>query len=161
MKDFLLFLPITALYLAIKSSATPWLPLDLILIITIHLAITRPTAIGVLLVFVLGYMEDSFMTSHVGTSSIALIVTYLSLHLFSHKLQIRGANSLTLMVLSYSLAKSIIIVYVLSGQSDLSLIYKSIIPIALLTGLVAPFITNLLARLDEWFDLNNYKGSLH
>ena len=59
MKEFLIFLPLTILYLALKSALFPNVPApDIPLIIIFYMASRKASIEGVLLAFVLGYVED-------------------------------------------------------------------------------------------------------
>ncbi|MEE8575313.1 MAG: hypothetical protein V3T30_07865, partial [Thermodesulfobacteriota bacterium] len=77
MKDFLIFIPLTALYLAFKSTVLPTLPLfDLPLIIVFFLAYRCPSIHGVFLAFFLGYLDNIFSASIIGSSSFSLVLIY-------------------------------------------------------------------------------------
>lgn len=162
MRDYIIIIPITIIFLLIKSSILQWLPLpDLLLIITFHTALTRPAALGVLLVFIMGYLSDAFNGAIIGSNSFGLILVYLATYLFSHKLHLKGTSWQTLMLGGFSLVKGLLVFYIISGVTEVDFLYKVIIPVALMTGLLAPFILTILSRIDDRFELNKFKGSLH
>lgn len=162
MKDYLIMIPLTILFLLIKSSILYWMPLpDLLLIIVFHIALTRPTAYGVVLSFVIGYLADAFTGGVIGITSLSLIIVFLFTYIFSHKLQIKSRNSQTVMLGLLALAKGLIVYYLMSDMVDISIIYIVVMPTALMTGLVAPAAITLMLRLDDRFELNKFKGSFH
>ncbi len=162
MKDYIIILPLAILFLLIKSTILPWMPLpDVLLIITFHLAITRPTAIGVILTFVMGYLSDAFTGGVMGVTSFSLIIVYVFTYLFSHKLQIKSRNAQTIMLGLFSLVKGLVVYYLMLDIVNLAVLYKVIIPTALMTGLLAPIIILALLRLDDRFELNKFKGTFH
>lgn len=161
MRDYIIIIPISIVFLLIKSSIFSWMPLpDLLLIITFHLAITRPTALGVFLIFTIGYFSDAFNGAIMGATSFGLIVIYLITYMFSHKLHLKGANWQTITLGAFSLVKGLLVFYIISGATEVELLYKVIVPTALMTGLLAPFLLTMLQILDNKFDLNKFKGSL-
>lgn len=162
MKDYIIILPLAILFLLIKSTIFYWMPLpDVLLIIVFHLAITRPTAIGVILTFIIGYLSDAFTGGVMGVTSFSLIVVYVFTYLFSHKLQIKSRNAQTIMLGLFSLVKGLVIYYLILDMVSFAVLYKVIIPTALMTGLFAPAIITILLRLDERFELNKFRGTFH
>lgn len=162
MRDYIIILPLATVFLLIKSSMLYWLPLpDILLIIVFHLAITRPTAAGVVLTFIIGYLADAFTASVMGTSSFSLIVVYLAIYLFSHKIDLKSRNSQTLVLGIFATVKGLIVFYFMYDLVELSSLYKIVIPTALITGLFAPAVLPILKRLDNKFELNKFKGSFH
>ena len=84
MKEFLLFLPLTIIYLALKSTLFASFPLpDIPLIMVFYLASRKASVEGALFAFVLGYLDDAFSGSVIGASSFALVLIYLGTHLMS------------------------------------------------------------------------------
>jgi rod shape-determining protein MreD len=88
MKESLLFLPLTVIYLAIKSTLFPAFPApDLPLIIVFYMAYRKSSFEAVLLGFALGYIEDAFSAGIIGSTSFALIAVFIAVNLFSRKVQ--------------------------------------------------------------------------
>ncbi len=115
MKEFLVFVPLTVLFLAIKSTLFVNFPLpDLPLIIVFYMGYRRASLEGVLLAFALGYLDDAFNGSIIGSSSFALTSIFLAIFLLSKKVQFStpalraggvGAAALIKGVLSYAVLR--------------------------------------------------------
>ena len=88
MKDFLIFIPATIVYLAVKSTIFASFPVpDLPLIMVFYLGYTRPSLEGALLCFVVGYIEDALAGGVTGSTSFALIFIFLCAYFLSRKVQ--------------------------------------------------------------------------
>src|SRR3989304_4815710 len=73
MREFLVFLPLTIAYFALKSTLFAGFPLpDIPLIIVFYMAYRKAAVAGVLSAFAFGYLDDAFSGGIIGTSSFAL-----------------------------------------------------------------------------------------
>src|SRR5574337_1212532 len=116
MKESLVFIPLTIVFLAIKSTLFVGFPLpDLPLIIVFYMGYRRASLEGVLLAFALGYLDDAFNGSIIGSTSFALTSIFLAIFLLSKKAQFStpalraagvGAAALIKGILSYAVLKS-------------------------------------------------------
>jgi rod shape-determining protein MreD len=150
MKDFLIFLPITLLFLAVKSTIPHAIPLfDLPLLITFYVAYRRPAPEGVVLAFTLGYLEDVFSGALLGVTSFGLIIVYATVYLLSKKVDFQGAAMKVGGAGAMSLVAgfaAFVIMYVKDLQVPAA---AYILPEAVVTALFAPPLIGLLARLTE------------
>jgi rod shape-determining protein MreD len=150
MKDFLLFLPITVVYLVFKSTVFPSVPIpDVPLLIVFYIAYTRPSVEGALLGFVIGYIEDAFTAGIFGSTSFSLVVIFLAVHMLSRKMHFSTPMIRAGAAAALVLAKGALIYLVLSF-TDFDVPFLSRIAFqAVITGAFAPPIITLFARLTR------------
>ncbi len=148
MKDFLIFIPATLVYLAVKSTILASFPVpDLPLIMVFYLGYTRPSLEGALLCFVVGYIEDALAGGVTGSTSFALIFIFLSAYFLSRKVQFTSALIKGLAAFFLTLLKGALVYAVLS-PSSIGLSFRGFALLqALFTGLAAPYAIHLLSRL--------------
>lgn len=88
MSDFIIFLPLTFLYLILKSTLFSSLPVpDLPLLIVFYMAYRKPSIEGAALAFILGYIDDAFSGGVIGSTSFCLIFIYAATRLSAGKVQ--------------------------------------------------------------------------
>lgn len=88
MRELIIFLPLTFLYLILKSTLFSSLPVpDLPLLIVFYMAYRRPSIEGVALAFLLGYIDDAFSGGVIGSTSFSLIFIYAATRLSAGKVQ--------------------------------------------------------------------------
>ncbi len=86
MRDFIVFIPLAIIYLSFRVTITPELPIpDISVLIVFFLATRRPSTEGVFLSFILGYIDDIFSGTIVGSSSFSLVIIYTVLCFVSRK----------------------------------------------------------------------------
>lgn len=147
--DFLVYLPLTLLYLAARSTLAPGLPLpDLALAAVFYLAYDRPSLSGVFLAFLLGYMDDVFSGGVIGATSFSLVLAYAAAHLAARKVHFSTAAMQVLGVSVLAAVKGLATYLLLgpSGPDAVSLVY--VVPGAVVTALSAPFLIALFVRID-------------
>ena len=150
MKDFLIFLPTTLLFLALKSTILHSVPLfDLPLLISFYVAYRRPSPEGVVLAFTLGYMEDVMGGALLGVTSFGLVIVYAAAYLLSKKVDFQGAAMKVVGAGAMSLVAGLSAYIILSVKDLQAPVLAYILPEALVTALFAPAIIGLLARLTE------------
>lgn len=150
MKDFLIFLPVTIVYLVFKSTIFPSVPIpDVPLLIVFYVAYTRPSVEVAVLGFVIGYIEDAFTAGIFGSTSFSLVVIFLVVHLLSRKMHfstpmVRAGAAAVLTLLKGAL------IYTVLSFTDFDVPFLSrIVFQAIVTGAFAPAIITLLARLTR------------
>ncbi len=160
MKESLLFLPITIVYLAIKSTLFPAFPApDLSLMIVFYMAYRKASFEAVVLGFVLGYIEDAFSAGIIGSTSFALIAVFVAVNLFSRKVQfstpvMRGGG-----IFVASVAKGIII-YLIIRTSHVEVSFLSTVILqAVVTGAVSPAVLLILSRITAWVNPQSFKDN--
>lgn len=148
MKEFLIFLPLTILYLAVKSTIFPNFPLpDLPLLIVFYMAFKKPSVEGALLGFVLGYLDDAFNGGIVGTTSFSLVFIFLVMHFLAKKVQFSTPAFRAGGVAAAALLKGILTYSVLRYANVNVYFFTHVILQALVTGILAPGIITLLSRI--------------
>ncbi len=150
MKDYLIFIPATIAYLAVKSTIFASFPVpDLPLVMIFYLGYTRPSLEGALLCFVLGYIEDALAGGVTGSTSFAMTLVFLSAYFLSKKVQFTSALIKGMAAFFLTLFKGALVYAVLS-PSSIGLAFKgSALLQALFTGLAAPYAIHLLSRLKS------------
>lgn len=162
MKESLLFLPVTIVYLAVKSTLFPAFPMpDLPLIIVFYLAYRKASFEGVLLGFVLGYVEDAFSAGIIGSTSFSLIAVFIAVNLLSRKVQfstpaMRGGG-----IVAASAIKGVIIYSIIRVSHAEAGILSTVVLQAIVTGAVSPAIILFLARLTAWVSPQSFKDNVN
>src|SRR3972149_6408239 len=91
MSYFFIFLPITVIYLSIRTTLLPHLPLPDITLLAVFYAVTRRTAIsGAFLAFTLGYVEDVFLGGIIGSAPFGLVAVFAIAHLSARWVDFSG-----------------------------------------------------------------------
>ncbi|MBI5599406.1 MAG: rod shape-determining protein MreD [Deltaproteobacteria bacterium] len=155
MKDFLIMLPMTVVYLSFKSVLAPAIPFpDITLLITIFIAYERPSVRGVALSFALGYIEDVFNGGIIGTSSFALVGIFTAVHMLSRRIHFSTASIEALSAAGLGLVKGFLVWFVLR-LSDLNVpVIPQMLLGAFVTGLFAPVILSFFM----WFSGHRVPG---
>lgn len=149
MKDFLTYIPLAIIYISIKSTLAPSLPIpDMLILIAFHMASRRPSASGALLVFSLGYIEDVFSGGVIGVSSFAMGIIYMAVYLIAHKADFAETKINAIAGVVVTLIKGVISLILLRSIGIDAYIFPYIIPVALLTGLFAPVFTVIFDKID-------------
>ncbi|MEE9614268.1 MAG: hypothetical protein V3W31_04850 [Thermodesulfobacteriota bacterium] len=148
MRDFLIFLPLTVVFLSVKSTLFPGLPLpDLPLVIVFHIAYARPSVHGVVLAFMLGYVDDVFSGAIIGSTSFSLLFFFIVVYVLSKKVHFSGAAAGVLgTALGVALKGALSYAIVVSINPDLAFA-GHVLPVAVVTGLSAPFIIAGIERI--------------
>jgi rod shape-determining protein MreD len=157
MKDYLIFLPLTIGYLVLKGTIFPTVPLpDVPLIIILYVAYSKPSIEGAFLAFVIGYLEDALTAGVLGSTSFALVVVFLTVHLLSKKVEFStplvkaGAAALC------TLMKGALVYMVLSFTDfDVPFLSRTVFQ-AVITGAFAPAIIALISRLTAYLNPHSF-----
>lgn len=160
MKEFLLFLPLTIVYLALKSTLFPAFPLpDIPLIMVFYMASRKATVEGVFLAFALGYLDDAFSGGIIGTSSFALIVIFVCAHLASMLVQFTTAASRAAGAAVAALVKGGATYYILRFSNVDAYFLTHVVLQALVTGFFAPPVMAFLQRLVQVVTPRKFKDN--
>lgn len=148
MKDFLVFLPITVLYLVIKSTLFTSFPLpDLPLLMVFYVGHKKPAVEGALLSFALGYIEDAFTGGIYGVTSFSLVLIFLATHLLAKKVQFTTPAITAGCAFAMSLLKGVLIYSLLGFMGlDAPFLWRIIVQ-ALLTGIFASAVISAFHRI--------------
>lgn len=159
MKDFLIFIPLTVLYLAVKSTFFAQLPLpDVPLIMVFYLGFRRPSVEGAVLAFAAGYLEDAFIGGIYGLTSSTLVFVFLSSYLLSKKVQFTTPQIKAGAVFVLTLIRWVIAYTVLSAiDYDVPFIGRIVLE-SVVTGVLAPPVITLLERLTALVSPRSLKG---
>lgn len=148
MKEFLLFLPLTIVYLALKSTLFPAFPLpDIPLIMVFYMASRKASIEGALFAFVLGYLDDAFSGGIIGTSSFALIVIFVCVHLSSMLVQFTTPAARAAGAAGAALVKGAATYYVLRFANVDVYFLTHVVLQALVTGFFAAPVMTILQKL--------------
>lgn len=149
MRDYIALFIISIAYLVVESTLMTSLPLpDVLLIMVFYTAVRRPSTLGALICFALGYLEDIFLGGVLGATSFAFMAVFLSVYLLSKKVHFvsPGVTAVTALALS---ALKVFLIYsimrTISGDLGLSVFTAAQI---ILTAVFAPFVITLLERLE-------------
>lgn len=162
MKEFLIFLPLTILFLTIKSALFPNLPMpDLPLIIVFYMAYSKASVEGALMGFVLGYLDDAFNGGIIGSTSFALIFIFLTVHLTSKMMQFTTPGTRAIGAGIAALVKGALTYAVLRFTNVDVYFLGHVILQAIITGVFAPAIITLLMRLTSFTSPRRFKGNIN
>lgn len=162
MRESLVFLPATILYLALKSALFPKVPLpDLSLLVIFYLAYRKAGIDGALLAFVLGYIEDSFSAGVVGSSSFALLLIFILVHLGAKKVHfstpfIRAAGAGTAALLKGAAIYSILRFSDYEPSFLWSVVFQAVV-----TGIFAPALFTLFTRLSDRISPHSFRDNVN
>lgn len=158
MKDYLIFLPLTILYLVIKGTLFPTVPLpDVPLVIVLYVAYSKPSIEGALLAFIIGWLEDALTAGIFGATSFALVVCFLALHLLSKRMHFSTPFMKAGAAGVFSLVKGGLIYAVLSlTDFDVPFLNYTLFQ-AIITAAFAPAIIVLISRLTGYLHPHSFK----
>lgn len=149
MKDFLLFVPLTIVFLAFKSATMPTVPLpDLPLIITFYLAYKRPSLGAVFLCFVLGYVDDTLSGALTGVTSFSLVMVFMLVRLLARKVHFTSGPIKGMGCGVGVVVKSVLSLAILEAASSGEVTFATYtVATALMSAVFAPIIIALLERM--------------
>lgn len=148
MKDFVIFLPLTLVYLVFKGTLFHALPMpDAPLLAVFYLAVKRPSGRGAFIGFILGCMEDALTGGILGASSFALVAIFLMVNLASKKVHFSTPAMRMASAAVLSVIKGAMMHMVVRGAGiDAPLAVKTFI-VAVITAAMAIPAFKLFARL--------------
>lgn len=127
---------------------------DLLVILIFYLGISRPSWKGALASFILGYFADVFSGGTIGVSSFSLTVIFFIIYILSKKIDFNISLVRMLWVciavilnafLTYATLRTI------GPQREILLsFFKLILPNALISGIISPFIFHMMDRLETF-----------
>jgi rod shape-determining protein MreD len=162
MKEFIIFLPLAALYLAFKSTLFASVPMpDLPLIIVFYSAYRKTSIEGVILAFILGYMDDVMSGGVIGASSFSLIIVYMAVRLIASMVHYSTVATRAGGAAAAALLKGILIGMVLRSVGIHISFIGSVLLIAITTGASAPAFITLLTRLVNLVTPAAFKDGAH
>lgn len=138
---------------------------DIALVAVLWLALHFPLVPGVLTALVIGFLKDGFvMAVPVGMYTEIMVVVFLVSRFFASKVPVRGLSSL--LVASILLAVFSALLFALLSLlfdprfESYRLIFRLMVPVALVTAPFAPAVFFILDRLDGLFARANRRDSL-
>lgn len=148
MKNFLIYIPVTALYLSFKTTVTPGLPVPDITVLIVFFAASRKPSLDVaILAFTLGYIEDIFAGGVLGSSSFSLVFVFAAVVALLRWLEFSTLPAKVIASAALSLLKGTLTWMVLN-LSGLEIGFNpGIALVAATTGLSAPLFIALLRRI--------------
>ncbi len=160
MKEFLIFLPLTILYLALKSALFPNVPApDIPLLMIFYMASRRASIEGVLLAFILGYVEDTLNGWIIGSTSFSLVFIFFAVHLLAKKVHFSTPSMKAGGAAFFTLIKGLTLYAIIRFVNyNVPFLFRIIFQ-ALLTGIFAPAILTLLSRVSAWASPGAFKGN--
>ncbi len=161
MRDFLIFLPITFFFFVLRSTLFQGLPLpDLPILIVFYLACARPSLEGVVLSFVLGYLDDVFSSAIIGSTSFSLVFVFATVYLVSRKVHFSTTGMKALGAAVMVLLKGTVTYILLSFFNSNIPFISYVLPAILLTGLFAPAVIALMTWLSAFTAPHTVKGGI-
>ncbi|HBG45507.1 MAG TPA: rod shape-determining protein MreD [Deltaproteobacteria bacterium] len=160
MKEFILFLPLTIAYLALKSTLFPGIPLpDVPLIIVFYMAYRKASAEGAISAFALGYLDDAFSGGIIGTSSFALIVIFLAVRYLAWIVQFTTPAIRAAGVFAAALMKGALTYYALKVTDVDVYFFSGVVLAAMVTAFLAPAVIALLQKITSLVTSHKFKDS--
>ncbi len=108
--------------------------------------------------FVLGYLDDAFNGGIIGTSSFALVLIFLAMHILAKKVQFTTPAFRAGGVAVVALIKGALTYSVLRYANVGVYFFTHVILMSLVTGILAPGIITLFQRLFSLFGPESFKG---
>ncbi len=122
---------------------------DLSLVIVVYIALVKPSVKGLITSFAIGYLNDVFSGGVIGITSFSLVIVFIASHFLSRWINLHDTLTKSIVIAILTLAKGVIVYLLLWFiNNDISSI-TLVIPIAVVTGLLAVPITNLLNKMDR------------
>ncbi|GMR04483.1 MAG: hypothetical protein BMS9Abin23_0381 [Thermodesulfobacteriota bacterium] len=150
MKDFLIYLLISTAYLVVKSTLFSTVPLpDITIIVAFYVAYTRPSIQGVILCFVIGYIEDVLGGGMLGSASFSLVSVFIAVYLLSRKMHFTTPAIRAGTAAALALLKGVILYLLISSVNENIYFSFRIFVEAVITGAFAPAVINLFDRLGS------------
>lgn len=162
MSDFIIFLPLTFLYLTLKSTLFSSLPVpDLPLLIVFYMAYRKPSIDGVVLAFLLGYIDDAFSGGIIGSTSFSLIVIYGATRLSAGRVQFStpfiraGGAGIAAFI------KGLVMYAILRLTSLNAHFTAGVFLEAVITGVFAPAMITIFTRLTALVSRDAFKDNVN
>lgn len=147
MKDSLIFLAISIIYLTFKSTILPAVPTpDIPLIIVFFMAYNGASIKGVILCFIIGYLDDALSGSIIGTTSFTLVFTYAVAHMLSQRIHFTNISTKVFACAGFSLIKGILSFIIWRSVSHEVSFFTQVLPQVFITALFAPFIISIFEK---------------
>ncbi len=161
MRIFFLSLIVGFIYLIINTALLSFfLPVfiipDLLVILVFYLAVSRPSWKGALASFILGYFADVFSGGTIGVSSFSLTFVFFIIYSMSKKIDfnipfVRMLWVCIAVILNAFLTYAIL--RIIGPQREILYSFlKLILPNAFISGIVSPFIFNMMDSLKTFLD---------
>lgn len=161
MKNFLIFLAITIIYLSFKSTILPSVPTpDIPLIIVFFMAYNSASTKGVVLSFIIGYLDDVLNGSIIGTTSFTLVFIYAATHLLAKRMHFSNLSSKVIGCGVASLLKGTLSYIIWRSVSQEVSFFAHVIPTAIITALFAPFIISIFERYPSLSGADASEGGI-
>ncbi|MFQ5329937.1 MAG: rod shape-determining protein MreD [Thermodesulfobacteriota bacterium] len=149
MKSFPLYLLLVIIYLSVRSTLLANLPApDLSLVVVFYIALQKASFEGAIFSFILGYIDDVFSGGVIGMTSLSLVAVFMATHYLSRRVDMDTPYTRILGVTLMALLKGVISCLVIYSMNE---DIPSLLPILLtlvVTGLLAPLLLNLIAKID-------------
>ncbi len=147
MKESLVFLVISIIYLTFKSTILPNVPApDIPLIIVFFMAYNNASIRGVILSFIIGYLDDVLHGSIIGTTSFTLVFIYATGHVLSSRMHFSNITSKSIGCGAAALIKGLFSFIIWRSVNHEVSFFVHVMPTVLITALFAPFIISIFER---------------
>lgn len=161
MRAFIIFLLTTIIFLVLKSTLMPTLPLpDLPLIITFYIASRRPSVEGVILCFIIGYFDDALSGGIMGMTSFSLLFVYAATYVLARKVDFSNNLSKAVGGGAASLLKGILTFIVWSNITPGVSFFMHVVPVVIVTAVFTPLIFSLFTRFRVLRKVSDSAGEL-
>jgi rod shape-determining protein MreD len=161
MKDSLIFLAISIIYLTLKSTILPTVPTpDIPLIIVFFMAYNGASVKGVILSFIIGYLDDALNGSIIGTTSFTLVFIYATTHVLSQRMHFANISTKVIGCAAFSLIKGILSFIIWRSVSHEISFFTQILPGIFITALFAPFIISIFEKYPALRGADLSKGGI-
>jgi rod shape-determining protein MreD len=161
MKDSLIFLVISIIYLTFKSTILPNVPTpDIPLIIVFFMSYNGASVKGVVLSFIIGYLDDALNGSIIGTTSFTLVFIYAAGHMLSQRMHFANISTKALGCGLAALIKGLLSFIIWKSVSHEVSFITQVLPTIFITALFAPFIISIFERYPALRGADTLEGSI-
>lgn len=154
MRDYLTYIPLALIYFAFTGTIFTNIPVpDLTILLAFYLSYRKPSVQGVVLIFILGYIEDTVCGGIIGSSSAALTLLYATGFIFASRLEYSDPLTKTYVVFGASLIKASIVFTIVSLKIHEVVFEPMAVATAIISGLLAPMIIRFFDSIDKRLEI--------
>lgn len=161
MKESLIFLVISIIYLTFKSTIMPTVPIpDIPLIIVFFMAYNNASIKGVILSFIIGYLDDALNGSIMGTTSFTLVFIYAATYVLSQRMHFANISTKVIGCALAALIKGLLSFIIWRSVNQEVSFFTQVLPTIFITALFAPFIISLFEKYPTLRGIDKAEGGI-
>ena len=160
MKRFVSPLFAGILFLILQTTLLSFLPVqrirpDILLIFTLYLTFLFPPILGGIVAMSLGYLMDLFSGNALGFYTFSRPLLFFAAYFFKERFYLEEFSSQFLFAFAFEMLEGVLILILLNALQPVSLgnlipvLFTSLLPQSVVTGLVAPFLFFLFQKASS------------